>query len=154
MLQQMVGMPPYKPFRDRRWQQLYGNGLLEALKGLLIATDGFIMRRWVTHLRTMRTQLPQHPMPISSVGERLTLFMRVSSMTSLEIPTVFLLCDMIYYFCSNPNMPRSIRARVGATSDPIPKGKHIEEPKYDPPFASSHFFFVVHVPTGWSVGDL
>ena len=31
--------------------------------------------------------------------------------------------------CSNPNMPRSIRARVGATSDPIPKGKHIEEPK-------------------------
>ncbi|CAK0783404.1 hypothetical protein CVIRNUC_006603 [Coccomyxa viridis] len=31
---------------------------------------------------------------------------------------------------SNPNMPRSIRARVGATSDPIPKGKHIEEPKH------------------------
>ncbi|KAK9839680.1 hypothetical protein WJX81_005790 [Elliptochloris bilobata] len=31
---------------------------------------------------------------------------------------------------SNPNLPRALRARVGATSDPVPAGKHIDaEPK-------------------------
>jgi len=39
---------------------------------------------------------------------------------------------------SNPNMPRSIRARVGATSDPIPKGKHIEEPKHHHRIVEQH----------------
>ena len=28
--------------------------------------------------------------------------------------------------CSNPNLPRSIRARTGATTDPIPKGKKLD----------------------------
>ncbi|CAL5220678.1 g2726 [Coccomyxa viridis] len=39
---------------------------------------------------------------------------------------------------SNPNMPRSIRARVGATSDPIPKGKHLEEPKHHHRIVEEH----------------
>ena len=33
--------------------------------------------------------------------------------------------------CSNPNMPRSIRARTGATTDPIPHGKKLDAaPQY------------------------
>ncbi len=75
----------------------------------------------------MRTQMPQHLLPTLSVGE---LFCRMSCDAGEKLqPGIRLVEVSCSILCSNPNMPRSIRARVGATSDPIPKGKHIEEPK-------------------------
>ena len=42
-------------------------------------------------------------------------------------------CEQVMILvCSNPNLPRALRARVGATTDPVPKGKHIDaEPRHD-----------------------